>query len=382
MFRDTDSSGKPFTAGYAIDRNRNEPLAEVFQHKGDSECFQLESPGREDELCGFEKLPFNNLTADRFGELAEKPPVARDFLRNVLKDGLVLEQSLGVNPYQYGLIGSSDTHLGTPGAVSEVGFPGHGGAGSPARTEVPKGLSENIAFNPGGLAALWAEENTRDALFAAMKRREVYGTSGPRILVRFFGDWDFPAGMCQKPGDEFARRGYRGAPMGGDLPPPPAHAATPTPRFAVWAQQDPGGLSTPLERVQIIKGWIEKNGDGEWVPREAVYDVAGSKDNGWSVDPHTCEGSGQSYANLCGVWTDPDFDATERAFYYARALENPTCRWSARQCLNAPPTMDCGDSSTVPDEWAGCCADETQYPKTIQERAWTSPIWYRPSRTE
>ena len=376
MFRDTDSEGRPFTRQYAADRARNEPLAEIFQHKGDSECFVLEEPGKNDELCAFEKLPFNNLAGERFGPALEQPPVARDFLRNALKDGLLHEQRLGVNPFKYGLIGSTDTHLGTPGATSESNFPGHGGAGSPARSSLPKGLTENIYYNPAGLAVVWAEENTRPALFEAMRRREVYGTSGTRILVRFFGDWQLPADMCGFSGEDFSKRGYGGAPMGGDMPALPASAGAPAPSFAVWAQMDPGGQRTPLQRIQIVKGWIAKQPSGEWTSHETVYDVAGTKDDGWRLDEATCRGAGASFTSLCTVWTDPDFDPADRAFYYARVVENPTCRWSTYQCLKAPATMDCSDPSTVPSEWAGCC--DTHYPKTIQERAWTSPIWYEP----
>jgi hypothetical protein len=139
---------------------------------------------------------------------------------------------------------------------------------------------------------------------------------------------------------------------------------------------DGSGRKTPLQRVQIIKGWIEQGAGGQWTSREAVHDVAGRKDDGWSLDPATCRGSGDDFTSLCTVWTDPDFDPADRAFYYARVVENPTCRWTAYQCLNAPPTMNCADPDSVPGEWSGCC--DTRYPKTIQERAWTSPIWYEP----
>jgi hypothetical protein len=217
-----------------------------------------------------------------------------------------------------------------------------------------------------------------------MRRREAYGTSGPRLIARFFGGWDYGDDLCGD--DRFAQRGYAGGvPMGGDLPPapPPAPgsadpgAATPgsaaVPRFAVWALRDagtPGHPGAALQRVQIVKLWLE---DG--AKRERVYDVAGDAGNGAGVDPATCERTGPGFDSLCAVWRDPDFDPNARALYYARAIENPSCRWNRYVCI--AHAVDCRRPDTVPAELAPCC--DPSVPQTVQERAWTSPIWYTPA---
>lgn len=363
MFQTRDDAGRDYTAEFARKRQINEPLAEIYQHKGASECLN-NGTGTTDELCDFEQLPYNNFAGSQVpGGLGSGPPLEQDFLRSALKEGLLQEQQLGVNPFKYGFIGSSDTHLGTPGNVLENAYPGHGGAGGGARD----GLTDRIENSPGGLAVLWAEQNTRESLFAAMRRREAYATSGTRPLVRFFGGWNLPANHCSDA--NFARVGYaRGVPMGGDLP---ARSGNGAPRFAVAALRDPGGgePAQALQHVQIIKGWVE-NGE----KKEAVYEVAGNKDNGAGVDLASCEATGEGYASLCATWEDPDFDPAQPAFYYARVIENPSCRWSTRQCLAAQ--VDCSNPDSVPEAYADCC--NADYPKTIQERAWTSPIWYRP----
>ncbi|HEY0974934.1 MAG TPA: DUF3604 domain-containing protein [Solimonas sp.] len=370
MFQTRDALGLPYTAELAQKRQENEPLIEIYQHKGDSECLNTVGAGMQDELCGFEKLPYRNFTGSQVSPAASGPPLERDFVRSALKEGLRLEQELGVNPFKFGFVGSSDTHLGTPGNVAEVDYPGHGGAGGGARDEVPVGLPDLIENSPGGLAVLWAEENTRESLFAAMKRREAYATSGTRPVVRFFGGADLPADLCGS--RRFAADGYaHGVPMGADLPAVPTGAK---PRFAVSALRDPGlgaDVAEPLQRIQIVKGWIA---DGE--PQEQVFEVAGDPNNGASVDLSTCATSGNGFASLCAVWEDPEFDPAQPAFYYARVLENPSCRWSTRQCLAAG--IDCSNPDAVPEAFAGCC--DAAYPKTIQERAWTSPIWYQPGR--
>ncbi|MCK5769653.1 DUF3604 domain-containing protein [Algiphilus sp.] len=366
MFETVDKDGNAYTAEVAAERRRNEPLAEIYQHKGSSECLNTAGAGMQDELCGFEILPYNNLTGDRFGGFNTGPPVPQDFLREALKEGLAQEAAIGENPFRYGFIASSDTHLATPGLVAEDGFPGHGGAGMPAIDTLPAGLTDLVEYSPGGLAVIWAEENTREALFAAMERREVYGTSGNRPVVRFFGGWDLPDNQCGS--GDFAGIGYdRGVPMGAMLPGPPADAGAPA--FAVAATRDPASGAEPLQRIQIVKGWIA---GGE--KHEAVYEVAGDPTNGAGVDLQTCETRGSGFAQLCSVWRDPDFDPQQRAFYYARVVENPSCRWSHRQCVAAG--IDCADPDGVPDAYAGCC--DASIPDTIQERAWTSPIWYRP----
>jgi hypothetical protein len=282
---------------------------------------------------------------------------------------LSLREALGANPFHYGFVGSTDTHLGTPGLVDEdASFPGHGGAGTSARTALPPGLTDIVEFNPGGLTAIWAEENSREALFQALRRREVYATSGPRIVLRVFGGWSFDESMCQAPLD--AVQGYAaGVPMGGTLPARPDGATAPT--FVVRAAADPGveGASgAMLQRIQIIEGWLE---GGE--VRTAVHDLATA--GSASVDPATCELEGdEGEAELCAVWTDPDFDPQADAFYYVRVLEDPTCRWATQACLLAG--VDCDQPATVTEGFEGCCLDTWE--RVIQERAWSSPIWYEP----
>lgn len=368
MFQTVKEDGTPIDAAYARMRVDAEPLAEIMQHKGDSEC-QLGGANAGDELCGFEKLPYDNF-GGKYSSWMRHAPADNNFLRNVLKTGLLEEEKLGVNPFKLGIIASTDTHLGTPGAVDEANHPGHGGAGAPASDDVPVGLPDDVEFNPGGLAVLYAEENSRDALFEAMRRREVYGTSGPRIGVRLFGGFGLPADLCGDP--ELVAKGYRlGVPMGGDLRAPDA-APPGAPRFLVRAERDGGTAAqpgTPLQRVQMVKGWIE-NGTAH----EKVYDVAGDAQNGAGVDPASCATSGSGADTLCTVWQDPDFDPARRAFYYARVLENPTCRWSTRVCNKAG--VRCDDPRTVKQGFEGCC--DARYPRVVQERAWTSPIWYAP----
>jgi hypothetical protein len=366
LFR-TESAGGTPTAAEARRRAALEPLIEVLQHKGDSEC-RL-GAASEDELCGFEKLPYGRMD-QRNVRSWWKPPAPMSFAREALGAGLVEQSRLGVNPFKYGLIASTDTHIGAPGFADEDQFLGHAAGGDTSNLEQPL-MPDAIEFNPGGLAVFWAEENSRDAIFTAMRRREAYGTSGPRIVVRFFGGWSFAPDLC---GDkDFVTRGYRdGVPMGGDLPARPPAAAVPT--FAVWALRDPGTAGAPgapLQRVQVVKLWLA-NG----TVQERVYDVAGDRNNGAAVDLRTCARQGPGFDDLCAVWRDPAFDRSAPALYYARVIENPSCRWSTYVC-NAHG-VDCSRPRSVPRELAVCC--DQDYPRTIQERAWTSPIWYTPQR--
>ncbi len=354
-------------------RAEMEPLVEIFQNKGDSECMNGLSgvPGEPDALCDFEKLatPSNPDCGDGtgLGGVMGLGCVSRfDFVRNVLLAGLEEEERLGVNPYRLGVVASTDTHNASPGAVAEDAYEGHLGnlEDTPQKRLAPKAMGGNqgVLDNPGGLTAVWAVENSRDALFEALRRRETYATSGPRMVVRFFGGWGFPETLCEDPG--FEEIGYdRGVPMGGDLPPGPPGAGAPVFTVLALAEQDLGGRKpAPLQRLQMIKGWIDR----EEGPMQEVFEIAGDPENGAGVDPDTCERKGQGFDRLCTVWRDPEFDPRERAFYYVRVVENPSCRWSTHECNRLDP-----------EDRPAACSDP-EIPKWIQERAWTSPIWYRP----
>ena len=343
-------------------RARVEPTVEMFQRKGDSECRNgmWQVAGAEDEFCGFEKYrdwpspPEDCREGTGFGALMGKGCVSRlDFVRYALVEGLREASRIGVNPYKFGLIGSTDAHDGTMGDVDEWVHDGQ-------QRQLP--VIEFGRNNPGGLAAVWAEENSRASLFDSLRRRETYATSGPRMTVRFFGGWGYSDKLCDDP--RLIERAYvGGVPMGGDLPKRPPGDATP--RFVLSALRDsgtpehPGGL---LQRAQVVKGWV--GADGRF--HQAVYEVAGDAANGASVDLATCEPKGPGAESLCGLWRDPDFDPELSAVYYARVIENPSCRYTTRSCRNASG----GDRP-------GRCGD-SRIPDTIQERAWTSPIWYSP----
>jgi hypothetical protein len=367
MFLPQNSDGTPFTADGAARRAAREPVVEIFQHKGDSECHPVFSPS--DELCGFEKW-----TSGQIGIPGTTTMQPGSFVRRGLGAGLAVEQAVGVNPFRFGVIGSTDSHNATPGLVDEEDFVEAGALGTrdatPALMTHPLGLGVigGIEANPGGLAVVWAEENSRDAVFAAMRRREVYATSGTRPIVRFFGG-RHPRLKCGS--DEFVESAYRGGtPMGGEVGPV---LRGQSPRFAVLVTKDPGtpGVpGTPLQRVQIVKGWVDAGGQ----THEQVFEVAGDPDNGASVDPDTCATSGPGFDSLCAVWQDPSFDRSQRAFYYARVVENPICRWSRRLCNAAG--IDCAVPATIPAGMGECC--NPARPITIQERAWTSAIFYRP----
>ncbi len=356
-------------AAAAALRLRMEPIMEMFQHKGDMECANgLTGMGADDPLCGFEKLrpnPPDCGDGTGWGAVKDSGCVSRlDFVRGIYLRGLAEERKLGLNPYRLGIIGSTDSHNGTPGNTWEQGFPGH--VGTSDDTAVERLGEGNMTHrgrvnNAGGLAAVWAVERSRDAIFEAMRRREVYATSGTRIKVRFFGGWELPDDLCQS--SDLARIGYtQGVAMGGVLGARPGGAGGPI--FVLEAEHDPGTKARPgtlLQQAQIIKGWIDAKGKSQI----KVYTVAGDAKNGVAVDPKTCKqtGSGGS-RTLCAVWQDPAFDASQRAFYYARVVENPTCRWSTWECIAFPKANPKG------------CADKT-IEKVIQERAWTSAIWYR-----
>ena len=358
-------------------RQDMEPLVEIFQHKGNSECFNGISAvlGEPDELCDFEQprkigpgrlfrgreIPATEDCGDGTGVagILNGGCVSRhDFVRSSLLDGLKEKERLGVNPFKYGIIAGTDTHLSIPGAVNEAGWKGHLAHETSLEERLGEGVTpSNLKGNAGGLAGIWAVENSRDALFDAMKRRETFGTSGPRIEPRFFGGWSYKAGLCDAP--DLVDRAYAGGvPMGGDLPVRPEGVTAPG--FLIAAKRD--SQSAPLRNIQVIKGWVSEKGEA----RYKVHDVAGNPDNGASVDMSTGEAVGIGYDSLCAVFVDPDFDVDQPAYYYARVVENPTARWSFAQCVSQP-------------EEQRLTACDNDAPKVIHEMAWTSPIWYVPA---
>lgn len=344
-------------------RRRLEPVVEMFQIKGDSECRNGLAGvlGGPDELCGFEKYraPPSGPVEDcgdgvGGGALLGKGCFTRrDFARYAVARGLFEAERLGLDPFQVGFIGSTDIHEGLPGDTEEWI---RDGVARPQRT------NSFGRDNPGGLAGVWAEQNTRGAIFDALERRETYATSGPRIQLRFFGGWALPQDLCSRP--DLAARAYAsGVPMGGDLP---ARRGDAAPRFVASALADPGLPAHPgglLQRLQIIK--VTSDDEGRAVQR--VIDIAGGA-NTATVDPRTCTPRGAGAASYCAVWTDPDFDPSERAAYYARVIENPSCRAYARACLNLEGH----------DRPLAC--DDPEIPRLAQERAWSSPIWFTPKR--
>jgi Protein of unknown function (DUF3604) len=369
----------PRDAADAQRRQDREPLVELHQQKGNSECRFDRLAGRgvgtEDELCTFEQLVAADQTPNRPPLPIDQYP-ARNMVRNALKDGLAYEQTLGANPFRFGFIGSTDTHNALAGNTEETLWEGSDGGNDSTAARQIGGARDS---NPGGLAVVWAEENSRDAIFSALRRRETYATSGNRPLVRFFAG-DLSDVRCGSA--DFVERGYQtGTPMGGEIG---AVRGDASPRFAVLAAKDPGTRNNPgtdLQRVQIIKGWVDADGQ----THERVVDVAGDPDNGAGVNPATCATVGRGARELCTVWEDPDFDRTERAFYYARVVENPVCRWSTVVCKAAgvdPFAADCAaQASAAGTAFADCCLtqdDEAFLSPTVQERAWTSPVWYKP----
>lgn len=358
MFPDITLRGEPVDADHARARMRWERIVEVTQIKGDSEAHPLLSP--DDEFADFETYPFHLQT-----DAQEYAPDAGDYARSALRRGLAHGAAVGINPFQFGMIGSTDSHSGLSTAAEDA-FGGKMATDSiPERKDdvVISGFATGWTMSASGLAAVWAEENTREAIVEAMHRRETYGTSGPRIGVRFFGGWEFSEADLEA--EDVAAAGYgKGVPMGGELVTAPDGAA---PRFLAVAHKDPSGAN--LDRVQIVKGWLDADG----ATHERVFDVAWSGERQPGADGklpavgNTVDLETARYANSIGaatlstVWEDPSFDAGQPSFYYVRVIEIPTPRHTLYDAVAL--------GRDVPDYG----------PSTLQERAYTSPIWYWPS---
>jgi len=359
-------TGKPIDREYAETRALRERIYEATQIKGDGETHPFLSPN--DEFANYERWDKGNLDLSE----KKKPEMLEfEYARAALRNGLKLEQELGVNPYKFGMIGSTDAHTGLA-AIDEDNFWGKTSNVEPSATRAthPWVKTENGTImgweqTASGYAGVWATDNTREALFDAMQRKEVYATTGPRMVVRFFGGWDFQASDAhtRHPADV----GYtKGVPMGGDLSNAPTGKS---PTFLVAALKDPIGAN--LDRIQVIKGWLDSKGE----THEKIYDVVWGGDR--KPDPKTgklppvgdtVDVPNATYTNTIGaselirVWKDPEFDPAQRAFYYVRVLEIPTPRWTAYDAKYFGITMP------------------PEVPMKLQERAYTSPIWYTPAK--
>jgi hypothetical protein len=357
---EVDSKNRPIDAAWAEERVNNEPLTEIHQLKGTSETHPMLSPN--DEFADYELLSY------LFGGVERAPIIHGSYVREAWQNGLAMQDSRGYNPYKMGVVGASDSHNTAAGYSQSDYFGGHGllDATPQARLSGKKEAGLNTGLlSTAGLGGVWAEENTRESIFAAMQRKETFGTSGVRIKARFFGGWDFTPGVLNNKG--WVKTGYaKGVPMGGDLKPKAGQAPT----FIVWAVKDPDDAN--LDRIQIIKGWTKS---GQIF--EKIYDVAWSGNR--KPDPvtgkvpavgSTVDIRNATYTNSIGavelkkVWRDPDFDPSLDAFYYVRVLQIPTPRWT---------TYDAKKLGVPPPSWVAA---------TVQERAWTSPIWYSPSEVE
>ena len=365
MFEIVDFAGNPITRKYAETRAHWEPLYEATQIKGDGETHPYLSPN--DEFANFERWDRGNLdlSADKKPEMLQY-----EYARSALKLGLKLESQVGVNPYKFGMIGSTDSHTSLATADSDNFF-GKVPTYEPAperwkhASTYPSGKAYyGWEFVASGYAGVWATKNTREAIWNALKRKEVYATTGPRMIVRFFGGWDFDNKNAQTP--NLAAVGYeKGVPMGGELQQPPSGKS---PTFLVAALKDPIGAN--LDRVQVVKGWLDAKG----ALQEKVYDVAWSGNRKPGSDGklppvgNTVDLKTATYSNTIGApeltttWKDPDFDASLKAFYYVRVLEIPTPRWTLYDAVRFGITMD------------------PKIPMVEQQRAYTSPIWYTPGK--
>jgi hypothetical protein len=368
MFADKTFGGKPFDKAYAEARSKWEPVAEITQTKGDSETDPSVSP--DDEFANFERWDKTNIAGSKDDTPEDQP---HNYLRPTLTRGLKFANELGANPYKYGFIGASDNHT----ALSTVAADNFFGAlpeeePGPKRTtsqravvfKGKKPLPPPSEMASSGLAAVWANENTRESIFDAIRRRETYATTGTRITVRFFAGWDFKPGDAER--SDFAEYGYaHGVPMGSDLS---GARNGQVPTLVIQAAKDPDGAN--LDRIQVIKGWVDTGGQ----THEKIYDVAWS--GARTVGPNgklplvgsTVDAANATYSNSIGApvldtaWKDPDFNAAERAYYYIRVIEIPTPRW------------------TTYDAKRFGVALPTNVPAAVTQRAYTSPVWYAPNQ--
>jgi len=358
MFANRRLFGEPLDSSYAETRARWEPIVEITQIKGDGESHPWLSP--DDEFANFETWDSGNFNLPRDAKTNDM--LEFEYARSALKNGLALETALGIHPFKFRVIGRSDSHIAMS-AVEEDNFFGKFGMNEPSAERIQASPQPFYSYAAAGFAAVWATENTRESIFSALKRREVYASTGPRISVRFFGGWNFSGQDVYRP--DYAAIGYRkGVPMGSDLGSAPDRKS---PQFLVVASKDPLGAN--LDRIQIVKGWLDINGS----LHEKIYDIAWSgsrqpsKSGRLPAVGSTVDLKSATYTNTIGepmlsaLWEDPNFNAEERAFYYLRVLEIPTPRWS---------TYDSAFYGTQITEKA---------PSEIQERVYTSPIWYTPA---
>ncbi len=368
MFAPTTFSGKPLDKAYVKTRSRWEPIYETTQIKGDGETHRFLSP--DDAFADFETIDKGNLSG-KFPKTNEM--LQYEYSRAALRQGLGYESRLGTNPFKFGLIGSTDAHNGIPSSTEENNF-GKANLAEPSLKRFEKTLIAaptdpslsvmNIDLGASGLAAVWSRENTRESLWDSLHRKEVYATTGSRIRLRFFGSWNFKANDVHR--QNYAAIGYeKGVPMGGDLKAAPRGKK---PTFMLLALKDPEGAN--LDRIQIVKGWLDKKGK----THEKVFNVVMSGQRKIKADGSvkavgsTVDVASASFTNTIGavqlakVWTDPEFDPKQKAFYYARVLEIPVPRWS---------TYDAAFFKLKIPKGA---------PESIQDRAYSSPIWYTPKK--
>ncbi|WP_068006510.1 DUF3604 domain-containing protein [Pseudovibrio axinellae] len=361
MFAETSLKGRPITQEYARTRIKWEPVVEVTQIKGDSETHPKLSP--QDEFADFET--YTSYIQTGGGTYEAKPA---DFVRSALKRGMAIEEKVGVNPYKFGMIGSTDAHTGIASAEEDNFWGKFAGDSVPAQKdgshEEGGPIGNGWEMSASGLAAVWVNENTRDEIYAAFKRKEVYATTGPRIAVRMFAGWKFEDGAHDA--EDLAKIGYaQGVPMGGDLLPQPENSQS-APSLLIRATKDP--VAANLDRIQVVKGWVDSAGE----QHEKVYNVSWAGDRNVRADGslppigNTVDLNTGHYENSIGspelsvVWQDPDFEPDHRSFYYVRVLQIPTPRHSLLDgiALKIDPPKE--------------------GPATLQERAYTSPIWYTP----